>query len=154
MYKISALTPATLSRLIPNDAKSTSSIAVVTLALIRFLLPFTSSIQQPDQPMPVISGTNSIVDVGGVGLSRFWGLRSHLQVASQVASANFPETVSPSESQVPKPSRELGPASLETDSTAPVHLVFRRLTECLWWELRPSSRLCSTGPRSGSIPEL
>jgi hypothetical protein len=63
-----------------------------------------------------VSGTSSIIDVGGVGLSRFWGLRSHLQVrlcvrsdpadhpltalscarqqvASQVASANFPETI-------------------------------------------------------------
>lgn len=106
VYKISALTPATLSKLIPNDAKSTSSIAVVTLALIRFLLPFTSSIQHQDQQMQVISGTNSIVDVGGVGLSRFWGLRSHLQVASQVASANFPETVSSlSLTRIPKPSR-------------------------------------------------
>ncbi|KAL7409446.1 CRAL-TRIO domain-containing protein, partial [Mrakia frigida] len=93
VYKISALTPATLSRLIPNDAASSSSIAVITFALIRFLLPFTTAIQRPDQPMSVISGSNSIIDVGGVGLSRFWGLRSHLQVASQVASANFPETI-------------------------------------------------------------
>lgn len=81
-----------LSKKIPNDESSSSSIAVITLALIRFLLPFSTTLPRAEGRTP-ISGTNSIIDVGGVGLSRFWGLRSHLQVASQVASANFPETV-------------------------------------------------------------
>lgn len=70
VYKISSLTPATLKRLIPSDDASSSSIAVITLALIRFLLPFTSALSREHQETPV-SGTNSIVDVGGVGLSRY-----------------------------------------------------------------------------------
>ncbi|CDZ97962.1 Phosphatidylinositol transfer protein SEC14 and related proteins [Phaffia rhodozyma] len=92
VYKISSLTTAKLNQLIPNDEASSSSIAIVTFALIRFLLPFCSTLPRQNEEVP-IAGTSSIVDVGDVGLSRFWGLRSHLQVASQVASANFPETI-------------------------------------------------------------
>lgn len=81
MYKISALTPSKLSTLIPDDATSESAISVITFVLIRFLLPFCSSLAREREEVPV-SGTSSIIDVGGVGLSRFWGLRSHLQVRS------------------------------------------------------------------------
>lgn len=83
VYKISALTPSKLSTLIPDDAASSKAIAVITFVLIRFLLPFCSSLEREREEVPV-SGTCSIIDVGGVGLSRFWGLRSHLQVRFHV----------------------------------------------------------------------
>lgn len=88
VYKISALTPSKLSSLIPDDEASSTAISVITFVLIRFLLPLCSSLERTNEEVPV-SGTSSIIDVGGVGLSRFWGLRSHLQVRRRPASTSL-----------------------------------------------------------------
>lgn len=61
--------------------------------LIRFVMPLCSAV--PDRPHPEtpVTQTICIVDVGGVGLFRFWSLRSHLQDASVLATAHYPETL-------------------------------------------------------------
>ena len=40
-----------------------------------------------------ISQSNNIVDISGVGLKQFWNLRSHMQDASVLATAHYPETL-------------------------------------------------------------
>lgn len=37
--------------------------------------------------------STNIVDISGVGLKQFWNLKSHMQAASQLATANYPETL-------------------------------------------------------------
>ncbi|KFY27640.1 hypothetical protein V491_00815 [Pseudogymnoascus sp. VKM F-3775] len=48
-----------------------------------------------DRPFPntPITQSNNIVDISGVGLKQFWNLRAHMQSASQLATANYPETL-------------------------------------------------------------
>jgi len=45
-----------------------------------------------DNETPITLSTN-IVDVSGVSLRQFWNLKSHMQAASQLATAHYPETL-------------------------------------------------------------
>lgn len=61
--------------------------------LTRFNMPFST--QLPDREnadVPITLSTN-IVDISGVGLKQFWNLKGHMQVASQLATAHYPETL-------------------------------------------------------------
>ncbi|KAF5337482.1 hypothetical protein D9758_013604 [Tetrapyrgos nigripes] len=42
---------------------------------------------------PPITSTVSIIDLANISLSSLWSLRSHLQEASKLANANYPETL-------------------------------------------------------------
>jgi hypothetical protein len=57
--------------------------------MTRFVLPLCSHLAAP---IPVSSVT-TIIDLERVSLSAMWSLRSHLQVASTMATANYPETL-------------------------------------------------------------
>lgn len=61
--------------------------------LIQFALPLCSAI--PSRPFPdtPVSQSNNIVDISGVGLKQFWDLKGHMQEASQLATAYYPETL-------------------------------------------------------------
>ncbi|KAI9724635.1 MAG: hypothetical protein M1828_003659 [Chrysothrix sp. TS-e1954] len=61
--------------------------------LVQFALPLCSGV--PDRPFPdtPVSQSNNIVDVSGVGPKQFWNLKGHMQVASQLATAHYPETL-------------------------------------------------------------
>ncbi|KAI9839082.1 MAG: hypothetical protein M1837_002259 [Sclerophora amabilis] len=61
--------------------------------LTRFVTPLCSRL--PDRPCPEVPITQSsnLVDISGVGLSQFWNLRSHMQDASTLATAHYPETL-------------------------------------------------------------
>jgi hypothetical protein len=37
--------------------------------------------------------STNIVDISGVGLKQFWNLKTHMQAASQLATAHYPETL-------------------------------------------------------------
>lgn len=37
--------------------------------------------------------STNIVDISGVGLKQFWNLKGHMQAASQLATAHYPETL-------------------------------------------------------------
>ncbi|KIV85309.1 hypothetical protein PV11_01015 [Exophiala sideris] len=60
--------------------------------LLNFVLPLVSTLERPNPEVPVTNSTN-IVDITGVGLSQFWNLKAHMQDASVLATAHYPETL-------------------------------------------------------------
>ncbi|OCT54775.1 CRAL/TRIO domain containing protein [Cladophialophora carrionii] len=60
--------------------------------LLNFVLPFVSTLERPNPEVPVTNSTN-IVDISGVGLTQFWNLKNHMQDASVLATAHYPETL-------------------------------------------------------------
>lgn len=61
--------------------------------LIHFSQPFCTQLQDRESAdVPVTMSTN-IVDISGVGLKQFWNLKGHMQAASQLATAHYPETL-------------------------------------------------------------
>ena len=61
--------------------------------LTRFVQPMCTQMTDRDNPnVPITQGTN-IVDVSGVSLRQFWNLKSHMQSASTLATAHYPETL-------------------------------------------------------------
>lgn len=61
--------------------------------LTNFAHPFCTQLTDRESAdVPVTMSTN-IVDVSGVGLKQFWNLKGHMQAASQLATAHYPETL-------------------------------------------------------------
>ncbi|CAI7582632.1 hypothetical protein N7533_010021 [Penicillium manginii] len=60
--------------------------------LLNFVMPLCSALPRPNPETPIVTSTN-IVDVSGVGLKQFWNLKSHMQDASVLATAHYPETL-------------------------------------------------------------
>lgn len=60
--------------------------------LLNFVLPLCSSLERARPEIPVTNSTN-IVDISGVSLRQFWNLKSHMQDASTLATAHYPETL-------------------------------------------------------------
>ncbi|KAG8529898.1 uncharacterized protein KY384_005379 [Bacidia gigantensis] len=61
--------------------------------LTRFVMPLcTAAPGRPYQETPV-DQSNNIVDISRVGLKQFWNLKNHMQDASQLATAHYPETL-------------------------------------------------------------
>ncbi|KAA8647032.1 hypothetical protein EYZ11_005286 [Aspergillus tanneri] len=60
--------------------------------LLRFVMPMCSQLDRPNPEAPIVTSTN-IVDVSGVGLKQFWNLKGHMQDASVLATAHYPETL-------------------------------------------------------------
>ena len=62
--------------------------------LTRFVQPLTT--ECPDRPYyphtPITLSTN-IVDISHVSLRMFWNLKNHMQIASELASSKYPETL-------------------------------------------------------------
>lgn len=61
-------------------------------SLIRFVQPLCSAVERNNPETP-ISQSNNIVDISNVGLKQFWNLKNHMQDASQLATAHYPETL-------------------------------------------------------------
>ncbi|MCJ1315975.1 hypothetical protein MMC15_001295 [Xylographa vitiligo] len=61
--------------------------------LVQFIMPLCSNLRDRDHPSTPISQSNNIVDISGVGLKQFWNLRTHMQDASTLATAHYPETL-------------------------------------------------------------
>lgn len=61
--------------------------------LTRFNMPFCTQLTDREHvDVPITMSTN-IVDISGVGLKQFWNLKAHMQAASQLATAHYPETL-------------------------------------------------------------
>ncbi|EXJ80581.1 hypothetical protein A1O1_08727 [Capronia coronata CBS 617.96] len=60
--------------------------------LLNFVMPLVSTLERPNPEVPVTNSTN-IVDISGVGLTQFWNLKGHMQDASVLATAHYPETL-------------------------------------------------------------
>ncbi|KAK9312629.1 CRAL-TRIO domain-containing protein [Lipomyces starkeyi] len=61
--------------------------------LIRFVMPLCTVLTDREYPTTPITQTNNIVDISGVSLRMFWNLRAHMQDASTLATAHYPETL-------------------------------------------------------------
>jgi hypothetical protein len=60
--------------------------------LVRFVSPLCSKLPRPHPETAIVTTTN-IVDISGVGLRQFWNLKGHMQDASVLATAHYPETL-------------------------------------------------------------
>ncbi|KAG2365158.1 CRAL/TRIO domain-containing protein [Suillus spraguei] len=74
---------------VPSERRYQRIVALYE-AMTRFVLPLCSHLAAPTPVSSVIT----IIDLEQVSLSAMWSLRSHLQVASTMATANYPETLS------------------------------------------------------------
>jgi hypothetical protein len=62
-------------------------------SLCRFSLPICSTMSDRENKNTPISQSNNIVDISNVGLTTFWNLKNHMQDASKLATAHYPETL-------------------------------------------------------------
>ncbi len=82
---------------LPNHKKSSTPAKLLPLFglyhnLLNFVLPMCSTLERPNPEIPVTNSTN-IVDISHVGLTQFWSLKGHMQDASVLATAHYPETL-------------------------------------------------------------
>ncbi|KIP03736.1 hypothetical protein PHLGIDRAFT_110447 [Phlebiopsis gigantea 11061_1 CR5-6] len=61
-------------------------------AMTRFVLPLCTYLPHSTSPTP-ISSVTTIIDLENVSLGTLWNWRKHLQEASTLATANYPETL-------------------------------------------------------------
>lgn len=61
--------------------------------LTNFVLPLCSEMTNRPFPETPVSQSSNIVDISNVGLRQFWNLKAHMQDASQLATAHYPETL-------------------------------------------------------------
>ena len=61
--------------------------------LTRFVLPLCSAVRSRPDPEAPVTATNCIVDISGVGILQFLRLSAHMQAASRLATAHYPETL-------------------------------------------------------------
>jgi len=61
--------------------------------LTRFNQPLCTQFKDRQYPEVPITMCNNVVDISGVGLKQFWNLKTHMQAASQLATAYYPETL-------------------------------------------------------------
>lgn len=77
---------------IPNIANKNTRLFALYESLTNFYTPLCSMVPRSYPETPV-SQSNNIVDIGGVGLKQFWNLKGHMQDASVLATAHYPETL-------------------------------------------------------------
>ena len=84
---------------LPEEAKNTSTgperllrLFALYEHLLRFVMPVCSALRRPNPETPIVA-SNNVVDVSGVGLKQFWNLKGHMQDASVLATAHYPETL-------------------------------------------------------------
>ncbi|KAF2851274.1 CRAL/TRIO domain-containing protein [Plenodomus tracheiphilus IPT5] len=77
---------------IPNVATKNVRLFALYESLTRFVTPLCSMVPRSHPETP-ISQSNNIVDISGVGLKQFWNLKGHMQDASVLATAHYPETL-------------------------------------------------------------
>ncbi|KAI1352428.1 CRAL-TRIO domain-containing protein [Xylaria sp. FL0043] len=61
--------------------------------LTRFVQPLASQCTDREHPETPITLSTNIVDISHVSLRMFWNLKAHMQAASQLATAHYPETL-------------------------------------------------------------
>jgi hypothetical protein len=76
---------------IPAEARY-QRIIVLYEFMTRFTFPLCSQLPHATAPIPV-SCTTNIIDLENVSFSSMWKLRHHLQEASRLSTANYPETL-------------------------------------------------------------
>ncbi|KAK1447369.1 CRAL/TRIO domain-containing protein [Colletotrichum melonis] len=61
--------------------------------LTRFTQPLSTQLRDREHRDAPITLSTNIVDISGVSLKQFWNLKGHMQAASQLATAHYPETL-------------------------------------------------------------
>ncbi|KAI0132413.1 CRAL-TRIO domain-containing protein [Xylariales sp. AK1849] len=61
--------------------------------LTRFVQPLATECTDRDNAETPITLSTNIVDISHVSLRMFWGLKGHMQAASQLATSHYPETL-------------------------------------------------------------
>ncbi|KAF2257719.1 CRAL/TRIO domain-containing protein [Lojkania enalia] len=102
LFEVAPLNSKNISAYEKNLANATltsSKVSTKTLRLFalyenltRFIMPLCSAIERHHPETP-ISQSNNIVDISNVGLKQFWNLKGHMQDASTLATAYYPETL-------------------------------------------------------------
>ncbi|GAA5934340.1 uncharacterized protein JCM15063_004545 [Sporobolomyces koalae] len=92
VFKVSSLTKKATDDYAKDPTRLNPRMIALYEHMVQFVLPFCSSIPHAHQEVP-ISGCATIVDISNVSLMRFWQLKSHMQRASALASANYAETL-------------------------------------------------------------
>ncbi|KAL0960843.1 hypothetical protein HGRIS_005859 [Hohenbuehelia grisea] len=92
VYRLASIAPLQKELDAISAARRYQRIIVLYEVMCRFTLPLCSHLPHPSAPTP-ISSTMSIIDLQDVTLTSMWALRSHLQEASRLATANYPETL-------------------------------------------------------------
>ncbi|CEJ82778.1 hypothetical protein VHEMI02826 [[Torrubiella] hemipterigena] len=104
LFEIGHLTPSVMQAYskscLANSVRTTQTESEAMLrlfctyeSLVRFIMPLCSAIPNRVKPDLPVTSTTCIVDISGVGIMQFWRLNSHLQAASALATANYPETL-------------------------------------------------------------
>ncbi|GAA5825264.1 hypothetical protein JCM11251_006911 [Rhodosporidiobolus azoricus] len=93
LFKVGALTKDKTDKYIKatNERLDERMVALYE-NMVQFVVPICSSTPHEHNETPV-SGCATMVDISGVSLKRFWDLKSHMQRASTLASAHYPETL-------------------------------------------------------------
>ncbi|EUC40931.1 hypothetical protein COCMIDRAFT_9280 [Bipolaris oryzae ATCC 44560] len=77
---------------LPNVPTKNLRLFALYESLTRFYSPLCSMVPRAYPETP-ISQSNNIVDISNVGLKQFWNLKGHMQDASVLATAHYPETL-------------------------------------------------------------
>jgi hypothetical protein len=77
---------------LPNVLTKNLRLFALYESLVRYVTPLCSMVPR-NHPETPISQSNNIVDISGVGLKQFWNLKGHMQDASVLATAHYPETL-------------------------------------------------------------
>ncbi|THV03808.1 CRAL/TRIO domain-containing protein [Dendrothele bispora CBS 962.96] len=107
VYKLAAIEPFTKEIHSVSAERRYERIVALYEVMMRFVAPLCSYLEHSDGTTttttangdkkppfdPPISSTTSIIDLSSISLSAMWSLRSHLQEASRLATANYPETL-------------------------------------------------------------
>ena len=89
VYVLSEIRPEDLAQIAKEDP-GLSSIFLPAEYVTNFTQILCNRVQNDGI---IIDKSTNIVDLSGVGLRKFWNLRSLLQTASSMATAHYPETV-------------------------------------------------------------
>jgi len=93
VYRIASLSNGIQSEITAVSPKRRyERIIALYEVMMRFVSPFCTYLPHAIAPTPV-SAVTSIIDLGDSSLRQLWALRSHLQEASELATANYPETL-------------------------------------------------------------
>ncbi|ORY83546.1 CRAL-TRIO domain-containing protein [Leucosporidium creatinivorum] len=92
VYKVGALTKERVNEYSKKADRLEPRMIVLSEMMTAFALPLCTSLPRPNTETPIDS-TVCIVDVANVSLTRFWQLKGHMQRASTMATAHYPETL-------------------------------------------------------------
>ncbi|KAH9829628.1 CRAL/TRIO domain-containing protein [Rhodofomes roseus] len=93
VYRLASLAPIKSELDAVPPPRRYQRIVALYETMTRFVLRLCSHLPHATSPTP-ISSVTTIIDLENVSLGAIWSLRGHLQEASALATANYPETLS------------------------------------------------------------